>query len=115
MPNKTSRPRASIFLLVAGVILIAGAILSSLFFSRNARPTPAAESSGENDPADFPRVDLEEAKAAYDSGTALFVDVRPVESYAESHIPGALSIPLGELEARQDELDRAAWIITYCT
>jgi rhodanese-related sulfurtransferase len=45
----------------------------------------------------------------------VFVDVRSAGSYAASHIPGALSIPLGELDARLDELDPAARIITYCT
>jgi rhodanese-related sulfurtransferase len=36
-------------------------------------------------------------------------------AYLENHIPGAVSIPLTELEARFGELDPKAWIITYCT
>ena len=61
------------------------------------------------------RLSLEDAKAAFDNGTAVFVDVRSQSSYAASHIPGALSIPLIELEPRVNELDPNQWIITYCT
>jgi ArsR family transcriptional regulator len=62
-----------------------------------------------------PRVTLAEAKAALDDGTAIFVDVRGDDVYALSHIPGAVSIPLNDLETRLDELDPEQWIITYCT
>jgi hypothetical protein len=79
-------------------------------------PTPAA--SGSLHTSSFPeiqRVPPEDAKAAQDSGSAVIVDVRSKASYDASHIPGALSIPLGELETRLNELDPKAWIITYCT
>lgn len=61
------------------------------------------------------RVSLDEAKRHYDAGTAIFVDVRAAEAYRSAHIPGALSIPLGEIEARSGELSPEARIITYCT
>jgi hypothetical protein len=61
------------------------------------------------------RVSLGNAKAAYDLKQAIFVDVRDADSYGNSHIPGALSIPLNDLETRWKELDANAWIITYCT
>ncbi|OGN97608.1 MAG: hypothetical protein A2Z77_04395 [Chloroflexi bacterium RBG_13_51_36] len=47
-------------------------------------------------------------------GEFLLLDVRQPEEYADGHIPGAMLIPLGELEARQDELERGKKIITYC-
>jgi rubrerythrin len=40
--------------------------------------------------------------------------VRQPEEYEAGHIPGAQLVPLGELEARQGELDRSKKIITYC-
>lgn len=61
------------------------------------------------------RVNLEEARAAYDDGDALFLDVRSAASYANGHIPGAISIPVSEIEARLADLDPERWIITYCT
>ena len=61
------------------------------------------------------RVSIDEAKAALDSNSAIFVDVRSTEAYQASHISGAINIPSEELEARLGELDKAQWIITYCT
>ena len=49
-----------------------------------------------------------------EKGEYLLLDVRQPEEYEASHIPGAMLIPLGELEARQGELDRGKKIITYC-
>ena len=47
-------------------------------------------------------------------GEFLLLDVRQPEEYEGGHIPGAMLIPLGELEARQEELERDKKIITYC-
>ena len=47
-------------------------------------------------------------------GEFLLLDVRQPEEYEAGHIPGAMLIPLGELEARQGELDRNRKIIAYC-
>ena len=66
-------------------------------------------------PQAIQRVTLEESKAAFDNNAAVFLDVRSEASFAASHIPGALSIPLADLEARIAELDPDLWIITYCT
>jgi rhodanese-related sulfurtransferase/rubrerythrin len=58
-----------------------------------------------------------EIKAIMDNdktGQYLLVDVRQPEEYEAGHIPGAVLIPLGELEARREELDRNKKIITYC-
>jgi rhodanese-related sulfurtransferase len=44
------------------------------------------------------------------------VDVLPHDSYVNRHIPGAIGIPLDELEARAEELPRDpdVEVITYC-
>ena len=67
--------------------------------------------------ADVPRVPLEEALTAHTAGAAVFVDVRDPGSYAASHIPGAINIPLTEFENNiaNVDLDKEAWVITYCT
>lgn len=48
------------------------------------------------------------------AGEYLLLDVRQPEEYEAGHIPGARLIPLGQLEARQTELDRGKKIIAYC-
>lgn len=42
------------------------------------------------------------------------LDVRPQEEYAAGHLPGAINIPLAELEQHLDELDPAHEIVAYC-
>lgn len=66
---------------------------------------------------DVPRVTVEEARAALDSGQAVIVDVRSTASYEAGHIPGAVSIPLNEIEGDPTvvNLPPDEWIITYCT
>jgi len=59
----------------------------------------------------------EEARATLDKdkkGEYILLDVRQPEEYKAGHIPGATLIPLGELEAREGELDRGKKLITYC-
>ena len=47
------------------------------------------------------------------------MDVRNPETFAEGHIPGAVSLPLGELDARLDdfaaEVPAEQPIVTYCS
>lgn len=45
------------------------------------------------------------------------VDVLPAEAYASGHIPGAISLPLDEVNSRARELipDRDAEVAVYCT
>ena len=118
----------SIVIIAAGAILILSAMPGgspSAAAPKTTAPTapqagapqaaaPAAAPTEEAYP-DIVRVSLGNAKAAYDLKQATFVDVRDADSYANSHIPGAKSIPLAELENRLGELDPNAWIITYCT
>lgn len=42
------------------------------------------------------------------------VDVRPPREYAAGHVPGAVNIPLAELEQRLDELDASQEVVAYC-
>jgi rhodanese-related sulfurtransferase len=42
------------------------------------------------------------------------LDVRPVEEYNAGHIPGAISIPLKELQLRLMDLPRDQEIVAYC-
>ncbi|MDV2495847.1 MAG: metalloregulator ArsR/SmtB family transcription factor [bacterium] len=47
-------------------------------------------------------------------GSVTVLDVRPVEEYRAGHIPGAVSVPLEELERRLSDLPRDQEIIAYC-
>jgi len=47
-------------------------------------------------------------------GLVTVLDVRPPEEYAAGHVPGAINIPLAELERRLDELGKGQEIVAYC-
>lgn len=47
-------------------------------------------------------------------GEVTVLDVRPPEEYRAGHIPGAISIPVGELEARLKELPKNREVVAYC-
>lgn len=42
------------------------------------------------------------------------IDVRPAVEFAAGHVPGALNIPLDELEQRLYELDTGQEVVAYC-
>ena len=59
-------------------------------------------------------VDQETLFARLRSEEAILLDVRPGHEYEAGHLPGALSIPLEELEARLAELPNDRMIVAYC-
>ncbi len=105
-----------LLIVLFGVSLLATAV----FFSIRNRSSQGnwfvrREANAVNIP--FPgirRVSLGDAKAAFDLGEAIFLDVRGAPYYTRGHIPGALNIPLAELPLRLDELSKNRWVITYC-
>ena len=111
--------RMPLLLVAIGLLLMIAAVV----IWQVARPGPglvaAPRSTATTDPnlpfPDIPRVALEEAKTALEGQNAVFLDVRSAESFALAHIPGALNIPLNELDSRAGELNPNDWIITYCT
>ena len=48
------------------------------------------------------------------SGTATVLDVRPEDDFRQGHLPGALNIPLAQLERLLAELPADREIVAYC-
>lgn len=61
-------------------------------------------------------VEADEARALAESGGALLIDVRGPEEYRAGHVPGAINIPLDDLDRTTDALpaDRDAPVVTVC-
>ena len=63
--------------------------------------------------------DILAAKQIYDSGNAVFVDARAVETFEESHIKGAIALPVSQFDARIDSFKAtysfSTFIVTYCS
>lgn len=108
--QKKTNEMLPVIIIAAGALLIIAALLLQVV------KNPAAATTGSDVPEpQIERVTLANSKAALDSKSALFLDVRDAQSYAAGHVPGAINIPYGELESRLSELDSNQWIITYCT
>lgn len=56
----------------------------------------------------------EELATRIRQGATVVLDVRPAEEYRAGHIPGALSIPVDELNDRINELPVDVGIVVYC-
>lgn len=63
--------------------------------------------------------DVKTAKQIYDIGKSLFVDARSRENYEEGHIPGAISLPVGQFNELIDAfIDQHSFdqpLVTYCS
>lgn len=59
-------------------------------------------------------VPLEELMTRARDGLVTVLDVRPPAEFNAAHLPGAINIPLAELESRLDELDDRKEIVAYC-
>jgi hypothetical protein len=120
-------------MVVLGGVLMIGALLWFVFATRQSIPTvsqlatPVVVSNSSSitsitpvaSPAlpypEIKRISLGDAKAALELKSAVFIDVRGDPYYSEGHIPGAISMTQEEMATRMGELDKNAWIITYCT
>jgi len=56
----------------------------------------------------------EELLARVREGLVTVLDVRPPEEYAAGHLPGAVNIPLAELEQHLTEIDPGQEVVAYC-
>lgn len=61
------------------------------------------------------RISIADAKKAFDSGNAVFVDTRAAASYEAKHIKGALNIQAEQFQTRYTEVPKDKQIITYCS
>ena len=59
------------------------------------------------------------AKEIFDQGNVLFVDARSQDNYEDGHIPGAVSLPVGQfddqIESFLDQYAPDQPIVTYCS
>lgn len=110
-------------LLEAAVIVLLGVVLGLSFNGRlllnvfsGRLPQPQVEAEPQ---VLYPLpADLAEVRQLAAEG-AVLVDARAAELYADGHLPGARSLPLGEmeehLEAFRQEVPIDAVVITYCS
>ncbi len=115
MEKTENRRWLPLLLIAAGVLVLIIALASIFVFSGGDEPETKNTSNPDIPFPHVSRVNVATTKSALDSGQAVLVDVRDNIYYEEEHIPGAISIPLTEIESRLGELNQGDWIILYCT
>ena len=81
--------------------------------SSTAAPTPVPPQTDEN--ASVKRMSIPELRSKLDGKQVTVIDVRDKTSYINSHIPGALHIPMAQVESQVSFLPKNKPIVTYCT
>jgi rhodanese-related sulfurtransferase len=74
------------------------------------------ENAGAAPAAEVREISRDEIERRLDDPTLVLVDVLPHEAWAVEHIPGAINLPLAEVEERALRMlpDRDADIAAYC-
>ena len=78
------------------------------------QPQAHLQPQAENSLDSAKRISREDAEKMVKEGKAVWIDVRPKDQYDLAHIPGAMNIPLGELQMRWKDLPVGKYLITYC-
>lgn len=77
---------------------------------------PAAQPNAQQaDKSGVKRISAEDLRDRVNSGKAVVIDVRDANSYATSHIKGALHIPMSSVQANLDRLPKEKDVVAYCT
>ncbi len=122
--NSLLRPSRRVLLEALVLMLVAAAAGLSLnyamvmnaFSGRNIVLAPQATDPGAEQQFPLP-VDYEELEELLAAGQ-LLVDARDPHLYADAHLPGAISLPLGEVDLRLDafstRISKETPLIIYC-
>ncbi|MFM9905227.1 MAG: rhodanese-like domain-containing protein [Pyrinomonadaceae bacterium] len=90
-------------------------LLAAFLVFTNLAACQTAEYKKFKDDADVPRITIEDAKKAFDDGSAVIVDARAPEIYKQEHIKGAINIPIGSSDEKFDVIPKGKKIIVYCS
>ncbi|TBL79163.1 metalloregulator ArsR/SmtB family transcription factor [Paenibacillus thalictri] len=63
---------------------------------------------------DLESLSLHEVLQKMEEGSIVLLDVRPIDEFAAGHIPGAISVPLKDLDHYLQNLPRDTRIAAYC-
>lgn len=75
--------------------------------SQSPSPPPPADNAR--------RITAADAYKLYEKGNVVVIDTRTEAAYKESHIKGAILVPVNEVAAKANELPHDKFILAYCT
>jgi rhodanese-related sulfurtransferase/biotin operon repressor len=63
---------------------------------------------------DMEPISRQELAARMNDGAVTVIDVRPPDEYALGHLPGAINVPLSQLEVRSEGFKPGREVVAYC-
>lgn len=119
--RQTQRASSLVIPIIVGVVVVT-VIVGTIVSIESRRPvtasvpmvTAAAQPTNPIPYPGVPRISIEEAREKLETGQAVVVDVRTKNTYDQAHLPGSISLPEDEIEARLDELPHNKELILYC-
>lgn len=99
-----------LFLSMFVALLIVAAMAGCASAPATTAPGPASAASNGAVPAD---IDAQQAAKLRDAG-AFVLDVREPSEWVQVHVPGATLIPLGQLQARVNEVPKDKEVVVIC-
>src|SRR5690349_7546936 len=102
------------YFIIGGAVALILIVIVAVVVTRGSSPTSTATNTNLPNP-EVPRIPPAEADAKLGQPGVIFLDARSAQEYSDSHIKGAVNIPLPEIPSRFSELPHDAEIIAYCT
>ena len=117
---QVNKMRVHVFLLLAAAMVSMTALTGCNSTEGKTGSTVAKAPSAASETAtkpvdDIHRISIAEARAAFENGKAVIIDVRGEAPYKAGHIKGAKMIAVEQIGARSSELPTDKTIILYCS
>ena len=78
-------------------------------------PLPVNQAAATPAPDNARRISAEELHKLWEKDDVVIIDTRPEVAYKQEHIKGSISVPVGTLASKLDQLPRNKMIAAYCT
>lgn len=103
------------FVLIVAIGILAGCTSRDGTVSQTQRLS-GQSSQSPSPPADNARrITAADAYKLYEKGNVVVIDTRTEVAYNESHIKGAILVPVNEVAAKAKDLPHDKFILAYCT
>lgn len=103
-----------LYRLASGPIETVLAALRTLAEHNNAQLRDLIEGGASSTAARLENISREELIRRLQEDSIVLLDVRPIDEFATGRLPGAINIPVEELELRLAELPRDRLVVAYC-
>jgi|SRR5882724_9101757 len=103
------------FVLIVAIGILAGCASRDGTVSQTQRPSPQSSQSPSPPADNARRITAADAYKLYEKGNVVVIDTRTEVAYKESHIKGAILMPVNEVAAKANELPHDKFILAYCT